>query len=167
VKVNGPVFKSPVAGSIPYDDTIQAPLSGSDDVQAILDWLKNRVATSASPGLTWGRSGTVNANAWLLNDSVPSNICGRIIFLNSAQATKVYVANQDATAGIVFGVYEHSGDGLNMTLLGTVTTTAVRANTFTVAWNLTFNKQLAVKIQPGSSSAKNPVIGVLIQGTVA
>ena len=35
----GPIYKSPVASSIPYDDTIQTPLSGTDDVQEMLDYL--------------------------------------------------------------------------------------------------------------------------------
>jgi len=168
MKVAGPVYKSPVAGSVPYDDTIQTPASGTEDVQAMLDYLKHSVAVSASPGFTWGRSGNVGPSSWLLNDSVPSNVSGRTIFLISAQILKVYVANQDAQANITFGIYEHSGDGTGMTLLGTVTTAASRSNTFSVAWNVTLNKQLAIKVASTSSaSAKNPVVGVLLKGALS
>ncbi len=165
-KTNGPVYKSPVAGSTPYDDLLQSPTTGSDDVQAILDYLKNKISTNASPGFTWARSGATPANTWLLNDSVPSNLSGRTNFLSSAQMVRVYIANQDATAGIVLGIYEHSGDGIGMTLLGTVTTAATRSNTFTVAWNLTSNKQLAIQVDSTSVAAKNIVVGVLINGSL-
>jgi len=162
----GPIYKSPVAGSIPYDDLIQAPTTGSEEVQAILDYLKNRIAVSASPGFTWGRSGNVNANTWMLNDSVPSNISGRSIFLNNAKIVKVFTANQDATV-MTLGVYTHDGDGIGLTLLGTVTTAAQRSNTFTVAFSVALNKQVAIKLESGSAAGKNMVIGCLISGDVA
>jgi hypothetical protein len=163
----GPIYKSPVSASIPYDDTIQTPLSGTDDVQEMLDWLKNQVAISASPGFTWGRSGTVNQNTWLLNDSVPSNLSGRVCFLNSASIIKVFVANQAATAGIVVEVYTHDGNSVNLTLIGSVTTLATRSNTFTVAYPVSLDKQIAIKIANGSPSGANMVVGCLIKGSTA
>ena len=165
-KIAGPVYKSPVANSIPYDDTIQTPLTNSNTVQEILDYLKNQVTSNVSPGFTWGRSGAIPANTYLLNDAVPSNVSGRIVFLNNAMIKKVYVANQDATANIILGVYSHDGDGNNMTLLGTVTTTAARSNTFSVTWSVAINKQLAVKLETTSASGKNLVVGILMNGSV-
>lgn len=162
----GPVYVSSVAKSVPYDDTIQTPTTNTDNVQDIIDYLKNALATSVSPGFTWGRSGTVTPLTWLLNDSVPSNLSGRIIFLSSAEIKKVYIANQDATSGIVLGVYSHDGDENNLTLLGSVTTTATRSNTFSVSWSVALNKQIAVKLETGSANAKNVVVGVLIKGSI-
>ena len=164
---SGPVYKSPVARSIPYDDTIQTPLSGTSDVQDVIDWLKNQVAISASPGFTWGRSGNINSNTWLLNDSVPSNKSGRTVFLLNASVTRIFVANQDATAGIAVEVYTHDGDSVNLTLLGTVTTAAQRSNTFNVSYSVAYNKQLAIRLSNTSVSAKNLVIGCLLQGTIS
>jgi hypothetical protein len=153
-----------VAKTVPYDDTIQTPLSGTEDVQAMLDYLKNKVSTSASPGFTWGRSGNVNANTWFLNDSVPSNTSGRICFLLNSSIEKVFIANEAATAGIQIEVYTHDGNSINLTLIGTVTTAAQRSNTFTVSYPVAFNKQIAIKLKNGSPAGKNMVIGCLIKG---
>lgn len=155
-----------VAKTVPYDDTIQTPVSGTSDVQAMLDYLKNQVAVSASPGFTWGRSGTITQSTWLLNDSVPSNLSGRTVFLNSAEIVRVFVANQDATSGIIIEVYTHDGDSVNLTLVGSVTTAATRSNTFTVSLPITLNKQVALYIANGSASGKNMVVGCLIKGSL-
>jgi len=163
---NKHVTITPVSKAIPYDDTIQGPASGTSDVQAMLDYLKNQVAVSASPGFTWGRSGNVNVNTWLLNDSVPSNLSGRTIFLNSASIIRVFVANQDAAAGIIIEFYTHDGDSVNLTLLGSVTTAAARSNTFTVAWPIALNKQVALKVSGTSAAGKNLVVGCLIKGSL-
>jgi len=163
---NNLIDKTPVAYSIPYDDTIQTPLSGTSDVQSMLDYLKNLVAVSASPGFTWGRSGAVNPNTWLLNDSVPSNLSGRTVFLNSANVIRIFVANQNATAGIQIELYSHDGNSVNLTLLTTVTTLATRSNSFTVAVPIAFNKQLAFKTKAGSVAGANMVVGCLISGSL-
>lgn len=155
----------PVAEEVPYDDTIETPASGTEDVQAMLDYLKNKVAVSASPGFTWGRSGTVTASTWLLNDAVPSNTSGRLIFLNSAEIVKVFVANEDPTI-LTMHVYSHDGDSINLTLLGSVTTGATRSETFTVSYPVALNKQIAIRLAPGSASGKNMVVGCLIKGSI-
>jgi hypothetical protein len=164
--MSGP-FTSPVARSVPYDDSIQAPPAGVDDVQSMLDYLKNLAAISASPGFTWGRSGNVNPNTWLLNDSVPSNLSGRNVFLLNAFITKVFVANQNATSGIQIEIYSHDGNSVNLTLLGTVTTAAIRSNTFTVNYPVALNKQIAMKIKNTSATGQNMVTGCMIKGTTA
>jgi hypothetical protein len=156
---------NPVAGSIPYDDSVQTPLSGTDDVQEMLDYLKNQVAVSASPGFTWGRSGNVSTGTWLLNDSVPSNTSGRLIFLNSAEIVKIFIANEDATI-LSVDIYSHDGNSVNLTLLGTVTTAATRNNTFTVSYSVALNKQIGLRLSPSSAnSGKNMVAGCLIKGS--
>lgn len=138
----------------------------STDVQNAIEELSRLVQVSASPGFTWGRSGSVVANAYLLNDSVPSNTSGRVIFLSSAVIQKIFVANQNATAGIVFNIYTHDGNGINLTLLGSVTTTAARTHTFTVSYSVALNKQVAVRVASGSVTATNPVVGCLIRGSI-
>jgi hypothetical protein len=156
---------SQVAESVPFDPTVSP--SGnltSDSVQGAIDELANRVAVSASPGFTWGRSGTVTANTWLSNDSVPSNTSGRTIFLNNATIEKIYVANEDPTI-LTLEFYHHDGSETNLTLIGQVTTTATRTNTFTVSYSVPTGKQLAVKIKAGSNAAKNIVVGALLRGS--
>ena len=157
-------YVSPVAESIPYNDTIQTPLSGADNVQDILDYLKQLIVSSASPGFTWGRSGNGPASTWLQNETVPSNISGRTVFLNNALIRKVFVANQSPNI-LKIGVYVHDGDSTNIALVGVVTTLAQRSNEFDVSWAVTRNKQIALKIENDSpNSSTNIVAGVLIKG---
>lgn len=159
----GPIYKSPVARSIPFDNSTNGYVS--TEVQGAIEELNYIVATSASPGFTWGRSGNVNQNTWLLNDSVPSNLSGRTVFLNNAVVEKIFIANQDATAGIIIEIYSHDGDSVNLALIGTVTTLATRSNTFTVNLPIALNKQLAMKVASGSATGKNLVTGCLIRGS--
>lgn len=152
------------ANSVFFDNTVMGLLT-SNDVQDAIDELTNITDVSASPGFTWGRSGNTTAGTWLLNDTVPSNRCGRENFLYNAEIQKVFVANQDATI-IKLGFYWHDGDSNNITLLGTVTTAAQRSNDFDVSWSVARGKQIAVKVEDDSAnSAKEPVVGLLIKGT--
>jgi hypothetical protein len=125
--------------------------------------IANKVAISASPGFTWGRSGNVPPGTWLLNDSVPSNKSGRMVFLNSASLMKVFVTNEKNTTYSI-DVYEH--DKTTYTLLTTVTVTANYSGTFTITGvNLTTGKELAMKVSSGSANTpKEVVAGVLIKG---
>lgn len=164
----GYINSTPVAKQIPFDKDNDPNCSfTSETVQAVVEELCDRIATSASPGFTWGRSGTVTPNTWMLNDSVPSNTSGRTNFLLNAEIQKVFVANEDATAGITLGIYSHEGDEVNLTLLGTVITAAARSNIFTVVYPIALNKQIAIRVLPGSATAKNIVVGVLIKGSTA
>lgn len=128
------------------------------------DWIDVSSASSASPGFTWGRSGNVSPNAWLTNDSVPSNISGRVNFLTGAIIKRVFVANETAVVFSV-GVYYHEGNEVNLTLAGTVTTTAQRTNTFTTNFSIPDGKQIALRITSGS--AKNVTSGVIISGSLS
>lgn len=147
------------------------PFTGSPPglytAQEYFEYLIHQVQVSASPGFTWGRSGNCPASTWLLNDTVPSNKSGREVFLYDAMIVKIYVANQDATIRDI-EIYSHDGDEVNLTLLGTVTTTAVRSEDFTVSYSIARGKQLATRIGVSSAnSAKEPVVGILMTGTVS
>jgi len=155
---------TPVAKAVPFDNSTNG--FTSTDTQAAIEEVQYNVSVSASPGFTWGRSGNVNSNTWMLNDSVPSNVSGRTIFLNDAIIEKVFVANQDATSGIIIEIYSHDGDEINLTLLGSVTTVATRSNTFVVSFAIALNKQLSMKLSNTSSNGKNLVAGVLIKGSL-
>jgi hypothetical protein len=121
------------------------------------------VGATASPGWTWGRSGNVPNNTWLLNDTVPSNKAGRVVYLTSGVVKRVVVANEDASV-FSLAFYHHDGNEVALTLLGTVTTTAVRSNSFNVSWAVPAGKQVAVKVS--ANSAKNVVVGALVAGTI-
>lgn len=135
----------------------------SDDVQGAIVELQDKVGVSASPGFSWGRAGNLSTNTWLLNDSVSSQRAGRTVNLIDPVITAVSIANEDInTFDISF--YEHDGDSINLTLLGTVSVTAARSLNAFINVPVTSGKQLAVRITSGS--AKNVVVGLQLSGTV-
>lgn len=122
--------------------------------------------TEIAKNLTWGRSGAVTKGTWLTNEFVPSNVSGRSVFIPNAFIKKISIAHQDPDI-VKYEVYHHLGDGLAMTLIGSVTTNAVR--TYETDFNLSVPKdvQLAIRIALDSpNGAKNPVVGVLLTGTL-
>ena len=156
-----------IARTVPFDNTT-AGATGmtSTEVQAAIEEIKNSIATSASPGFTYGRSGNLPANTWLLNDTVPCNKSGRINFLSSASIVKIFIANELPDI-IKIGIYSHDGNEINLTLLGTVTTAAQNSNTFTVAFAVALGKQIAVKIEGDTASGgKNMDVGLQLKGTI-
>jgi hypothetical protein len=154
----------PDASDVYLDDT-HLPFE-ADDVQEGFEKLVNLVAISASPGFTWGRSGALPKNTWLLNDTVPSNNSGREVFLYNAHVETVYVANYDPQP-VSFSIYYHSGASVGLTFLGTVTTGAVRSQDFPVYWAVPKGQQLAIKVDGATpNSGKEAVVGILLKGTI-
>jgi hypothetical protein len=152
---------TPVSEQV-YFDPDNCDSITQDNVQGAVEDLCNEVATSASPGFTWGRTGNTSSGTWLLNDGVASDKTGRVIFLDNAKLEAVYVSNELAGTFDV-EVYEHNGT--TYTLITTVSLVATRAATFSVAsLSLTKNKEVAMKVVNGS--AKNVVVGVIISGSL-
>jgi hypothetical protein len=152
---------TPVAEQIPFDPD-NCDVIDSENVQDAIDELCNEVITSASPGFTWGDSGNVTSNSWLLNDTVPSNKAGRLIYLTNPALETVFVTNQNINT-FDLEVYEH--DGTTFTLITTVSVVAARSGTFPVSsLALTSGKELAVKLVNGSG--KNVVVGIQLSGTI-
>jgi hypothetical protein len=133
-----------------------------DDIALIDEFIDQKVATSASPGFSWGRSGNVASGAWLQNDTVPSNITGRHTFLKNARIKKVFIANETLST-FTLDIYEH--DGVTYTLLQTITVTNLRKYDESVDTAITYNKELAIQI--GTGSCKNIVCGLLIKGDLS
>jgi hypothetical protein len=150
-----------VAGSVPFDETITGELT-STDVQGAIDEVANTVATSASPGFSFGRASNTNAGTWLNCEGVPSNKAGRWVYINNAVVTRVFVSNEQTTTFSI-GIYSHDGNEVNLTLLGTVTVTASTGDAFVVNFPVATDKQLAIRVDSGS--ARNVVAGLELQGT--
>jgi hypothetical protein len=150
----------PVAEDIEFDPSNCDAIT-SDNVQDAIDELCIAVANSASPGFTWGRSGNLPTDTWLLNDTVPSNRAGRIVMLSNVKITNIFIATEDIDT-YDLTIYEHDGDEINLTALTTVSVVALRAAQFTVDISISQGKQLAARITNGS--AKNMVAGCIIKG---
>lgn len=116
--------------------------------------------TGASPGFSFGRSGNVAAGAYLLNESVPSNVTGRPIDLTSGRITQVTISNE-LTNTFTIELEEH--DGTTYTSLGTYTVTAARGASYSsLNVALSPNKEMAAKVSAGSG--KNIVVTVYVKG---
>jgi hypothetical protein len=132
-----------------------------DDIALTEEYVGQRMSVSASPGFTWGRSGNVSSGAWLQNDTVPSNVTGRHIFLHNAYIKKVFISNETVNTFNI-GIYEH--DGTTYTLLYTSIVTGLRKFDESINIAITYNKELAMYVSSGS--CKNIVCGLLIAGNL-
>jgi len=136
----------------------------STETQGAIEEVSNKVLTSASPGFSFGRSGNIPSGGWLNNETVPSNISGRFVYIYSAVITKIFVSNQDVNTFDI-AAYYHDGDEGNLTFLGRQTVTTARGGSFIVSWAVPNGKQIATRIENGS--AKNAVAGLELSGTNA
>jgi hypothetical protein len=152
-----------VAKSVPFDNATNGFISS--DTQAAIEEVANSVLTSASPGFSFGRSGNVSRGAYLLNESVPSNISGRYVYINNAEVKRVFISTQ-ISGTYKFGIYWHEGDEVNITKLGDITITSAKGATFSVNWAVTTGKQLAVRVEADSTDQpKEVVAGLELAGT--
>lgn len=153
----------PVASQVPFDPT-NCDSIDAEDTQGAIEELCTEVQQSASPGFTWGRSGNVANNSWLLNDSVPSNKAGRTIVISNPVINKIFSASEDVDT-YDLEIYEHDGDEINLTLLTTLNVVASRTgDSGSISVATTTGKQLAIKLTNGSG--KNVVAGVVLGGSV-
>jgi hypothetical protein len=152
------VTKSPVARSIPFDNSTNG--FTSIEVQGAIEEVK----VTASPGYSFGRSGTVVSGTWLLRPGeVPSNKTGIAVGLITPSIKKIQIGNENIST-FTLEIYEHEGDEINLTLLTTVTITAARTATFTSSAAITSGRQIAVKLSSGS--AKNVGVDLILSGSV-
>lgn len=155
------LFSKPLASEVSYDNTSSGLTA--DNVQAALDEVGNTAAVSASPGFTWGGSGTKNAGTYLLNDTVPSNLSGRSVPLASGVISSVFVALSEA--GTVELVIQKRSGGSFVTI-GSIALTAERVKIdATLNAAVTYGDELAVKIESGS--CKDPIVGIVIKGAAS
>lgn len=152
-----------VARSLFFDDSNTT--YNATTVQEALEAQNAAVGVSASPGFSFGRSANVGLNTWLVvTGSVPSNKAGITVALANPEITQIFVGNEDISTFDIT-VYEHEGDEVNLTSLGTVSVVAMRSDTFDVSFSVTSGRQLAVRVTSGS--AKNLNVGLQLKGNIA
>jgi len=134
-----------------------------DDLALIEEISDQKVAVSASPGFTWGRSGNISNGTYLLNDTVPSNITGRRVPISSGIIATVFVDTEEiSTFEIV--IFKHPSP---FTTLAVVPVVSSKGGTFILNDPLpqVFSGDV-LGIQIINGSCKNPVIGLIIRGTI-
>jgi len=130
---------------------------------AFIEEITNQVsAVSASPGFSWGDTGSLNSGTFLLNDNVASNRTGRIVPLQFGEITQVFVANENANT-FTIQILRRTGPNTFVPLTS-VSLTAQRSKTESKAGiNVGLGDELACRVSAGN--CKNPVVGVIIRGT--
>lgn len=114
---------------------------------------------AASPGFTWGKSGNVSSNTYLVNDKVPSNTSGRIIPVTGL-LTEIFVTGQNDTT-VTIAIEKRNGSTLTEIATITLTSQRKKIQSYTDV-SLSYGDELAVKVKSGS--IKNPVVGVVVKG---
>lgn len=148
-----------VAESLPFDNTNND--FQSDNVQEVIE----EIGASASPGYSFGRSGALNDNTWLRRPGgVSSNRAGVTINIDNPVITNISCANRNIDTYTV-EIYEHDGDSVNLTLLGSVTVISARSETFQVSYNATKGRQLAVRLGTAVGSVSDLGVDITLIGS--
>ena len=156
----GRVRKSEIAESIPFDNDANG--FTAEDVQAAIE----EAGSSASPGFNFGKSGGVSVNDWLRGPgNVQSQRAGIPINITNPVITTISVSNRN-TETYTVTIFEHDGNRLNETSLGSVSVTASTGATVNVNISATQGKQLSARMTASSTgNVRDIVVSVLIKGT--
>jgi hypothetical protein len=150
------------ADSNPFDPT--GSVLTSTEVGPAIRELAATVGVSASPGFTWGDSGNTK-NSYLQNDTVPSNLAGRIVPVTGfIRAISVTSANAtDAEVQV-----QRRDPGPTFVPLTTVQMPTDRKAIFILGEPypaVTVGDELAIFIT-NFAAISNPVVGLIILGSV-
>lgn len=159
--IQPPNGTSPTASS-PTDTLTLTSTDGTVTItgNSATDTIDFSVAASASPGFSWGRSGAIPANTYLLNDTVPSNITGRVVPLTTGTIRRAVIACGTAST---FDVKVQKRSGVSFVDLFTVSVSAARTSVSTQSQSVTSGDELAVLVSSGSTD--NLVVSLIMVGT--
>ena len=147
-----------VAESTPFDNDTNGFVS--DNVQDAIE----EIGASASPGFSFGRSGNLSSGAWLRRPgNVPSNRAGVTIPISNPVITSVSCSNRNIETYDI-RIYEHDGNQVNLTLLGTISVVAARGGTFPVSFTATQGKQLAARLWNAVGLVRDLGVDIVLAG---
>lgn len=152
---------SPVASS-PTDTLTLTSSDGSVSItgNSTTDTIDFSIAASASPGFSWGRSGALPTNTYLLNDSVPSNVTGRVVPLTTGIIKKAVIACGTAST---FDVKVQKRSGASFVDLFTISVSAARTSVTTQTQAVVSGDELCILVSSGSTD--NLVVSLIMVGT--
>ena len=141
----------------------------SDNVKDAIDELSATASVSASPGFTWGKGGSAGPGEYLYNDQVESNKAGRLVPLENGEVVKFFVNNDksNGTKRLQLRRRRPAQTGSWVTIAEITLPNGVRADSFTVSAPVELNDELAVRVRSGSADFQNPIVGIIIKGTVS
>lgn len=135
---------------------------GCDDIALVEEIISQKVTVSASPGFTWGRSGTATNGTYLLNDGVPSNVAGRQVPVTTGVITTVFV-DSELPRTFNISIFKHTDP---FTILVTVSIIAAKGGTFNIPLPPTVTSADILGARVTAGSPRNPVVGIIIRGTL-
>jgi hypothetical protein len=133
----------------------------AENVEDAINEISNTAAVSASPGFTWGRSGQIN-DAYLLNDNVASDTAGRIVPVDGFVTTIFVACELPSTATVEI----RRRVGAVYTTITSTTLASVRKKTDLLVTQPAVSKNDELCVYVSGSSIKNPVVGLIIKGTL-
>jgi hypothetical protein len=149
---------TPEADGVPFDPT------GSDltstEVGPALRELANELATSASPGYTWGKGGSAGRREWLYNENVECNKTGRVVPFSNAVLLYLFVSNSQSVTCTI-RLYEHQGG--SKTVLASISLTNQRSKSQAYSVSITKDYELCARVWTGD--CKDVIVGAIISGT--
>lgn len=155
--------------TIPKNFTLLAVLrtngtvAGTWDLSGFIDGTKF-IDNSASPGYTFGKDGNATLGTWLRNENVPSNKAGRRVAIFDPIIRQIS-ASCELVGTFNLGIYTHDGNEVNLTLVDTLNIVAARGATKDVEITIAQNKQIAVRVDSGST--QNVLCTVIVNGRFA
>ena len=125
----------------------------------------NHLSVTATPGFTWGDSGVIK-NAYLLNDSVPSNKSGRLVTI-TGQIVSIFIATESTTDEYTLQIRRRVGN--TFTTIATISADdgdGLRIYNLSISVAVAEGDELAAYLKKsGNKGATNPVCGIIIQGS--
>jgi hypothetical protein len=153
----------PIAEDVEFDPSNCEAIT-SENVQGAIEDLCAEVTGAASPGYSFGRT-SANSGTWLRRvGQIPTNRTGVTVGIQNPIVTKVFVSNQNIETYTI-GIYEHDGNSINLTQLGTVSVSGARGDSFNVNFPTSTNKQLAVRVETVVGSVQNIGVDIILTGS--
>lgn len=119
----------------------------------------------ASPGFLYAAIDTKTAGFWLTSDVIPTNIAGIPVLFGDAVVIKAAVSTE-LDVNYSLGIYQHEGNEVGLTLLGTIVVTAGGPKRFAFEYPVIYsspNVQLACRLLTGTT--KNLKVSLVLKGS--
>lgn len=157
-----PVGRSQVAETTPFDNTTNGFIA--ENTQEAIEELAEQSASSASPGFTWGDSGTSNAGSFLLNDSVESSKAGRLVPFDGF-VTEFFVNNERTTGAKILELVRRRPcqTGPWVAIAEVTVPNGIACGKQAVNVAVLADDELAIRVKTGSSQFSNAVVGIIIK----
>lgn len=148
-----------------FDNTISN--FTNKNVQDVIDEIGNKVDVSASPGLSWGKGGTVSLGAYLLNSEAPSNVTGRPVPVSNGVISSITIAIQNP-AFVTFDIQKRTGTTLTTIISVSINSAlSITDRVVVIPLNVAVNEsdELCCRVSPDSEDKPaNPNVSAIIKG---